>query len=67
MSYHGLDSVTTTITIYNGAPPAILYGSANGEAKRIRKLYGAVNGRAKKIKRLYVSEGGTAKLIYKDD
>lgn len=41
-----------------------LYGSVNGQSKRIKKLYGSVNGQSKEISKLYGSVNGVSKLIY---
>lgn len=40
-----------------------LYGSVNGETKRIVKLYGSVNGETKQITKLYGSVNGETKRI----
>ena len=44
-----------------------LYGSANNQAKEIRKLYGSVNGKAVRIRKLYGSVNGRSKLIFEDN
>lgn len=41
-----------------------LYGSVNGETKRITKLYGSVNGETKEITKLYGSVNGETKRIF---
>lgn len=43
-----------------------LYGSVNGQTKRVTKLYGSVNGQTKKILKLYGSVNSVTKLIYQD-
>lgn len=66
MTYQGLNSEVSAITITNGDAPVHLYGSVNGESTEIQHLYGSVNGRSKKIVKLYASVGGVAKLIHID-
>lgn len=66
MTYQGLNSEVSTITIANTDAPVHLYGSVNGESQMIRHLYGSVNGRSKKIVKLYASVGGVSKLIHID-
>lgn len=41
-----------------------LYGSVNGQTKKVTKLYGSVGGQTKEIKKLYASVGGVAKRIF---
>ena len=43
---------------------AKLYGSVNGQSKRVTKLYGSVNGQTKEITKLYGSVNGVTKRIY---
>lgn len=64
MTYRGLSSEVKSVMISNDAPANVLYGSVNGQAKKIVKLYGSVNGQAKEIKKLYGSVNGVAKKIY---
>lgn len=64
MTYRGKNSETVTITINNTNLPSSLYGSVNGQTKKVVKLYGSVNGHAKEIRTLYGSVGGVAKKIY---
>lgn len=66
--YQNQNSETKTVNYTTPAVPdqGILYGSVNGQSKRIRKLYGSVNGQTKKIVKLYASVNGVSKLIYKD-
>jgi hypothetical protein len=64
MTYRGKNSETVTITIKNTNLPSSLYGSVNGQTKKVVKLYGSVNGHAKEIKTLYGSVGGVAKKLY---
>lgn len=66
MTYQGLNSEVSMITITNTDAPVHLYGSVNGESQLIRHLYGSVNGRSKKIVKLYASVGGVSKLIHVD-
>ena len=46
------------------AEPGKLYGSVNGQSKKIQKLYGSVGGQTKEIVKLYGSVNGQTKLIY---
>ena len=66
--YQSQNSESVTVNYTTPAVPdqGILYGSVNGQSKRIRKLYGSVNGETKKIVKLYASVNGVSKLIYKD-
>lgn len=41
-----------------------LYGSVNGQTKKITELYGSVNGQTKKITKLYGSVNGQTKRIF---
>lgn len=41
-----------------------LYGSVNGQTKKVTKLYGSVSGQTKEIKKLYASVGGVTKRIF---
>lgn len=63
-TYHGNSSVVSTMTISNTGTPARLYGSVNGQSKRITTLYGSVNGQTKKIVKLYASVNGRTKRIF---
>lgn len=68
-TYYGLASEISTATITSALPPAAnvaLYGSVNGQTKKIKKLYGSVNGVTKKLKKVYASVGGETKLIFED-
>lgn len=49
---------------YRTSPAVKLYGSVNGEAKRITRLYGSVNGQTVKIDKIYGPVNGQTKLIY---
>jgi len=64
MAYRGLNSQVASVVIANDAPANVLYGSVNGQAKKVVKLYGSVNGQAKEITKLYGSVNGVAKKIY---
>ena len=78
MTYMGIQSEVTTLSITNSSDPVRLYGAARKEdpdnpgtlldpvAEEIEHLYGSVNGTAKKIKKLYASVNGVAKLIFED-
>lgn len=66
MTYHGMQSEVSTVTITNTNAPVHLYGSVNGQAKEIKHLYGSVNGQRKKITKLYASVGGVAKRIFEE-
>lgn len=66
MTYQGLNSEVSAITITNTNNPVHLYGSVSGQAKEIKHLYGSVNGRSVKITKLYASVGGVAKKIFED-
>lgn len=78
MTYTGIQSEVTTLSITNSSDPVRLYGAARKEdpdnpgtlldpvAEEIEHLYGSVNGTAKKIKKLYASVNGVAKLIFED-
>jgi hypothetical protein len=62
-------SQISTATIVSTLPPAAnvaLYGSVNGQTKKIKKFYAPVNGATKKIKKIYASVGGETKLIFED-
>lgn len=68
-TYYGLASEISTATITSTLPPAAnvaLYGSVNGQSKKIKKLYGSVNGVSKKLKKVYASVNGETKLIFED-
>lgn len=68
-TYYGLASQISTATITSSLPPAAnvaLYGSVNGQTKKIKKFYAPVNGVTKKIKKIYASVGGETKLIFED-
>lgn len=41
-----------------------MYGSVNGQAKKIQKMYGSVNGQTKEIQKLYGSVNGLTKRIF---
>lgn len=66
MTYQGLDSEVSSITIVNGDAPVHLYGSVNGQAKELVHVYGSVNGRSVKLTKIYASVGGVAKLVHVD-
>lgn len=66
MTYQGLNSEVSAITITNTNNPVHLYGSVSGQAKEIKHLYGSINGRSVKITKLYASVGGVAKKIFED-
>jgi hypothetical protein len=57
--YTPLDLRLTTL-----AEPGKLYGSVNGQSKKVQKLYGSVGGQTKEIVKLYGSVNGQTKLIY---
>lgn len=61
---NSVGSETSSIVSVAIPEHAKLYGSVNGETKRVKKLYGSVNGETKKIKKLYGSVNGQTKLIY---
>lgn len=68
-TYYGLASEISTATITSSLPPEAnvsLYGSVNGQTKKIKKLYGSVNGVTKKLKKVYASVNGETKLIFED-
>lgn len=68
-TYYGLASDISTATITSTLPPAsnvALYGSVNGQTKKIKKLYGSVNSVSKKLKKVYASVDGKTKLIFED-
>lgn len=54
---------STEVTITTPAGPT-LYGSVNGQTKKVTKFYGSVNGQTKEITKLYGSVNGQTKLIY---
>ena len=64
------DSIGRTADVVNRIPIVTtlgdpkLYGSVNGQTKKVAKLYGSVNGQTKLITKLYGSANGTTKLIY---
>jgi hypothetical protein len=66
MTYQGLNSEVGSITITNGDAPVHLYGSVNGQAKKLVHVYGSVNGRSVKLTKIYASVGGVAKLVHVD-
>ena len=45
-------------------PDVLLYGSVNGQTKKIQKLYGSVNGQTKQITKIYGSVNGVTKRIF---
>lgn len=57
---------TLSITTQAATVTPKLYGSVNGQTKKITKLYGSVNGETKKITKLYGSVNGVTKLVYED-
>lgn len=67
MTYQGLNSQVSTITITNTNAPVHLYGSVGGQSKEIEHLYGSVSNRSVKITKLYASVGGVAKKIFEDN
>jgi hypothetical protein len=66
MTYQGLNSEVGSITITNSDAPVHLYGSVNGQAKKLEHVYGSVNGRSVKLTKIYASVGGVAKLVHVD-
>lgn len=46
--------------------PAHLYGSVNGQAKKLEHVYGSVDGRSVKLIKIYASVDGVAKLVHVD-
>lgn len=66
MTYQGLNSEVSSITITNSDAPVHLYGSVNGQAKKLEHVYGSVNGRSVKLVKIYASVGGVSKLIHID-
>ena len=66
MTYQGLNSVVSSITITNSDAPVRLYGSVNGQTKKLVHVYGSVNGRSVKLTKIYASVGGVAKLVHVD-
>lgn len=55
---NGSDVTFTTLESHK------LYGSVNGQTKKVTKLYGSVSGQSKEIKKLYASVGGVTKRIF---
>lgn len=45
-------------------PSYTIYGSVNGDTKRIQKIYGSINGQTKEIKKIYGSVNGQTKRIF---
>lgn len=62
-TYHGMQSETKTLNLFNGNAPSRVYASVNGQSKLAVKLYGSVNGQSKEIVKLYGSVNGEAKAI----
>lgn len=62
-TYHGMQSQTKTLNLYNGNAPSRVYGSVNGKSKLLVKMYGSVNGKSKKITKLYASVNGKSKRV----
>lgn len=66
MTYQGLNSNVSSITITNSDAPVHLYGSVGGQAKKLVHVYGSVSGRSVKLTKIYASVGGVAKLVHVD-
>lgn len=66
LTYKGKESTHNTFMIVNSNDPIFLYGSVNGETKKIRHFYGSVNGETKKIVKMYGSVGGVARKVFED-
>ena len=66
MTYQGLNSSVSSITITNSDAPVHLYGSVGGQAKKLVHVYGSANGRSVKLTKIYASVGGVAKLVHVD-
>ena len=67
MTYHGMQSQVTSISVMNMSTGVALYGSVNNESKLLGPVYASVNGRTKKIVRIYASVGGATKKVYEDE
>ena len=57
-------SAPITFTTTSVPTNSHIYGSVNGETKRIERLYCSVNGQTKAVSKLYGSANGQTKLIY---
>ena len=66
LTYKGKESTHSSFMITNSNDPVFLYGSVNGESKKIRHFYGSVNGETVKITKLYGSVGGVARKVFED-
>lgn len=61
---NNLQSEVSTETVTNTDSPVYLYGSVEGEAKKIDKLYASVLDESKELLYLYASVNGEAKRIF---
>lgn len=66
MTYNGLESEVSTVSLTNNQDPVYLYCSMGNKAEKVERLYGSVNGESKRIRKLYASVNGVSKLIYRD-
>lgn len=66
MTYHGMQSQVSRVTINNTNLGYRLYGSVNGQTKKLGPVYASVNGRSKKLVRIYASVDGVARKVYED-
>jgi len=62
----GTTAIDVSKDVYLPIPPTTykLYGSVNGQTKKVTKLYGSVNGQTKQITKLYGSVNGQTKRIF---
>ena len=58
------EGTPVTFTTVSVPTTSHIYGSVNGETKRIERLYCSVNGQTKAVSKLYGSANGQTKLIY---
>lgn len=66
MTYRGLQSEVSTITITNSNSPVNAYCSVNDETALVDKIYGSVNDVTAKVVKVYASHEGVARKVFED-
>lgn len=62
-TYHGMQSETKTLNLFNGNAPSRMSGSVDGYSKLMYKAYGSVNGVSKEMIKAYGSVDGVSRAM----
>lgn len=64
MTYHGLKSEVSTLTIVNSNNPTDIYISVGGDTKLVSNVYGSVDNLTSQVVKVYGSVEGVARKVY---